>query len=149
MMGEELNGTEVTDSGLLGDRAYALVDRSDGTVASAKNPRKWPRLFDFRAALTDIPRSGTAMPPVRITLPDSAIASSEQPDIHAILSAVLKRPVPRMISRETWGSSARQPSTTRPTLASMRRSCGAARSTAAIPSTWSNPGRHTHGRSLL
>jgi uncharacterized protein len=93
MMGEELNGTEVTDNGLLGDRAYALVDRSDGRVASAKNPRKWPTLFDFRAALTDIPRSGAAMPPVRITLPDGDIVSSEQPDIHEILSAVLKRPV--------------------------------------------------------
>jgi uncharacterized protein YcbX len=49
MMGEELNATEVTDRGLLGDRAYALVDSSDGKVASAKNPRKWPNLFDFRA----------------------------------------------------------------------------------------------------
>ena len=30
MMGEELNATEVTERGLLGDRAYALVDSSDG-----------------------------------------------------------------------------------------------------------------------
>jgi uncharacterized protein YcbX len=50
MMGEELNATEVTKRGLLWDRAYALVDRSDGKEATAKNPRKWPRLFDFRAA---------------------------------------------------------------------------------------------------
>ena len=28
MMGEELNATEVTERGLLGDRAYALVDSS-------------------------------------------------------------------------------------------------------------------------
>src|SRR6266849_5674211 len=42
MMGEELNAAEVTKRGLLGDRAYALVDSSDGKVASAKNPRKWP-----------------------------------------------------------------------------------------------------------
>ena len=50
MMGEELNASEVTDRGLLGDRAYALVDPSNGKVASAKNPRKWPKLFDCRAA---------------------------------------------------------------------------------------------------
>src|ERR1700730_3983334 len=50
MMGEELNATEVTERGLLGDCAYALVDSSDGKVASAKNPRKWPRLFDLRAS---------------------------------------------------------------------------------------------------
>ena len=50
MMGEELNEAEVTERGLLGDRAYALIDSSDGKAATAKNPRKWPRLFDFRAS---------------------------------------------------------------------------------------------------
>src|SRR6476661_3017005 len=58
MMGEELNATDVTEYGLLGDRAYALVDSSDGKIASAKNPRKWPNLFDFRATLIDTPQSG-------------------------------------------------------------------------------------------
>jgi MOSC domain-containing protein len=46
MMGEELNATEIDEFGLLGDRAYAIVDSSDGKVASAKNPRKWPDLFN-------------------------------------------------------------------------------------------------------
>ena len=41
MMGEELNATYVTERGLLGDRAYALIDPSNGKIASAKNPRKW------------------------------------------------------------------------------------------------------------
>jgi len=36
MMGEELNAAEVTERGLLGDRAYALVDSSDGKVASVR-----------------------------------------------------------------------------------------------------------------
>jgi len=36
MMGEELNASEVTRSGLLADRTYALVDTSDGKVASAR-----------------------------------------------------------------------------------------------------------------
>ena len=93
MMGEELNAAEVTKSGLLGDRAYALVDSSDGKVASAKNPRKWPRLFDCRAALADVPRTGVKLPPVRITLPDGTIVNSEQSDLRQILSKVLKREV--------------------------------------------------------
>jgi uncharacterized protein YcbX len=93
MMGEELNTAEVTKGGLLGDRAYALVDTSDGKVASAKNPRKWPQLFDFRAALADAPRTGVKVPPVRITLPDGTIVNSERPDLHQILSKVLKREV--------------------------------------------------------
>ncbi len=93
MMGEELNAVEVTKGGLLGDRTYALVDSSDGKVASAKNPRKWPQLFEFRAALIDVPTTGLKAPPVRIELPDGAIVNSEQPDVHKILSKVLKREV--------------------------------------------------------
>jgi hypothetical protein len=69
MMGEELNAVEVSEVGLLGDRAYAIVDVSDGKIASAKNPRKWPDLFCFRAAFVDPPHSGDKIPPVRITLP--------------------------------------------------------------------------------
>jgi uncharacterized protein len=93
MMGEELNASEVTDRGLLGDRVYALLDSSDGKVASAKNPRKWPQLFDFRAALVDAPQSGAQLPPVRITLPDGSILSSTQTDVNRTLSEVLNREV--------------------------------------------------------
>src|SRR5438067_1168578 len=88
MMGEELNATEVTKGGVVGDRAYALVDSSDGKVASAKNPRKWPQLFEFRAALADAP--SVKAPPVRITLPDGAVVNSGQPDVRQTLSKALK-----------------------------------------------------------
>jgi uncharacterized protein YcbX len=91
MLGEELNSSEVTKRGLLGDRAYALVDSSDGRVATAKNPRKWPHLFDCRAALTDIP--GSKAPSLRITLPDGDIVESEQPDVNQKLSKMLNRDV--------------------------------------------------------
>src|SRR5712671_6644485 len=93
MMGEELNAAEVSDRGLLGDRAYALVDSSDGKVASAKNPRKWPHLFDCRAALADVPRAGVKAPPVRITFPDGNIVDSEQSGLNQIFSKVLNREV--------------------------------------------------------
>jgi hypothetical protein len=93
MMGEELNATEVTERGLLGDRAYALVDSADGKVVSAKNPRKWPQMFDCRATLSDVPRTGVQVPPVRITLPDGAIVDSDQPDIDRIFSNVVHREV--------------------------------------------------------
>lgn len=93
MMGEELNATEVTERGLLGDRAYALVDSSDGKVASAKNPRKWPNLFDFRAIFVEPPSISATAPSVRITLPDGTIAMSQQSDINQILSKALNRKV--------------------------------------------------------
>jgi uncharacterized protein len=91
MMGEELNAAEVTKDGLLGDRAYALVDSLDGKVASAKNPRKWPTLFDFRAVLADAPRPGVKVPPVRITLPEDTIVSSEQPDVRRTNTQTARR----------------------------------------------------------
>lgn len=93
MLGEELNATEVTKRGLLGDRAYALVDSADGKVASAKNPRKWPGLFDCRAAFADVPRTGAKAPPVRVTLPDGTVVNSGQCDLYQILSKGLKREV--------------------------------------------------------
>jgi uncharacterized protein YcbX len=89
MMGEELNATDVTHRGLLGDRAYALVDSSNEKVASAKNPRKWAKLFDFRAALADPPRIGEKISAVHVALPDGTIVTSEQTDINQILSNVL------------------------------------------------------------
>jgi uncharacterized protein YcbX len=90
MIGEELNASAVTERGLLGDRVYALVDASDGKVASAKNPRKWGKLFDFRANFIQ-PPAGEEMPPVRITLPDGTIVSSDQEEIDKILSNLLGR----------------------------------------------------------
>jgi len=93
MLGEELNAVEVTEHGLLGDRAYALVDSSDGKVASAKNPRKWPQLFDFRAAFVDTPRPAAKVPPVRVTLPDGTVVTSEQSDVNQVLSRALNREV--------------------------------------------------------
>jgi uncharacterized protein len=110
MMGEELNAAEITKRGLLGDRAYALVDATDGKVASAKNPKKWPTLFDFRAVRADVPRPGVKVPPVRIALPDGTNINSEQPDVHQILSEIVKRKVilstlpdqPTAIAEEYW-----------------------------------------------
>jgi uncharacterized protein YcbX len=93
MMGEELNASEVTDRGLLGDRALALVDIETGKVVSAKNPKKWSTMFDFRAAFTAPPESGTSLPSVRVTLPDGTTATSDDPRFAEFLAAALGRPV--------------------------------------------------------
>ena len=93
MMGEELNAAEVTKFGLLGDRAYAVVDVETGKVASAKNPKKWPNLFSFRAAYVEPPRVGEEIPPVRITLPDGTIVRSDNAEVNATLSQAMGRQV--------------------------------------------------------
>jgi uncharacterized protein len=93
MMGEELNSSYVTERGLLGDRVYALIDHQTGKVASAKNPRKWGRLFDFHAAFIDSLQVVEDIPPVRITLPDGSQIFSDHSDVDNTLSRVLGRVV--------------------------------------------------------
>ncbi len=93
MLGEELNSSYVTERGLIGDRVYALIDQKTGKVASAKNPRKWGQLFDFRSIFVDQPQVVENIPPVRITFPDGTQLFSDQNDIHHNLSKVLGREV--------------------------------------------------------
>jgi uncharacterized protein YcbX len=92
MQGEELNASEVTALGVLGDRAFALVDEESGQVVSAKNPKKWPDFFAFRAAYVAPPGSGS-LPAVWISLPTGKVVRSDQPDVDTELSAALSRPV--------------------------------------------------------
>ena len=93
MMGEELNAADLTELGVHGDRAYALLDTETDKVASAKNPRKWPNLFDHRASFVEPPHRNNPIPPVRITLPDGSMLTSDQPDLDGRLSAELGRKV--------------------------------------------------------
>ena len=93
MMGEELNASDVTDRGMLGDRSLALVDTETGKVVSAKNPKKWPAMFDFRAAFVDPPQLGQPLPPVRVTRPDGESVMSDDAGFAESMSAALGRPV--------------------------------------------------------
>ena len=94
MLGEELNSSYVTERGLVGDRAYALIDEETGRVASAKNPRKWEKLFDFRSVFMDPPQVAEDIPPIRITLPNGTQTFSDQDkDIDYTLSKALGRGV--------------------------------------------------------
>ena len=92
MMGEELNSSLVTERGVLGDRDFALIDRETGKVVSAKEPRKWARMFEFRSAYVE-PRGGNGLPPVRIMLPDGTIVTSDLPNLNEIVSRELGRKV--------------------------------------------------------
>jgi uncharacterized protein YcbX len=92
MMGEELNGANITLSGVLGDRAYALIDTQTNNVVSAKNPKKWPNFFSFRAAYT-APLEFNTTQPVWITLPDGKVLHSDQADLNQQLSDFLGSPV--------------------------------------------------------
>lgn len=93
MLGETLPECAVDDRGLLGDRAYALLDVEQGTVASAKDPRRWGRLLDFAATFAEEPVVGQDVPPVLLAFPDGTRHRSDEPHVDAALSAALGHPV--------------------------------------------------------
>lgn len=93
MAGEELDEALVTDGGFFGDRAYAVIDRTNGKVASAKHPKKWAGLIELAAAYLEAPRPQAPIPPVRITPPKGPDIVSGEGDPDAALSALLGRPV--------------------------------------------------------
>ncbi len=93
MRGERIEQGEFSDRGLVGDRAYALIDTETGKVASAKSVRLFPDLFGCRAAFVEPPRLNGELPSVRITLPDGGSVTSDSGDVDRVLSAFFKRDV--------------------------------------------------------
>jgi len=91
MAGEQLEQAEFIEQGLLGDRAYALIDDDTGKVVSAKSTRLYPDLLNCRAVFVEIPRSGHELPPVRIDLPNGKSVTSDADDVDRVLSSFFKR----------------------------------------------------------
>jgi uncharacterized protein len=102
MLGEPVERCRVDERGVLGDRAYALVDVETGTVASAKVPRLWGGLLGFAARCVDEPERDAA-PSVELTFPDGSVHHSGDADIDAALSAAIGRDV-RLIATPPEGA---------------------------------------------
>ena len=90
----------VRNYGLVGDRSYAILDNSDGKVATAKNPRKWSTLFTCKATCIEVVDSHEKVPPVRITLPDGTVVTSEQVNLNQTLSKAFNREVTLLVADE-------------------------------------------------
>ena len=54
MMGEELESAQVTERGISAIAATRSSTRETGKVVSAKNPRKWARMFECEAAYVEL-----------------------------------------------------------------------------------------------
>src|SRR5215510_3803544 len=93
MGGEQLDGVELTKRGVLGDRAYALIDKDTGKVVSAKSTRVFPGVLDCKAAFVEPPHRGSDLPPVQILLPNGTIVRSDSGEVDRVLSAYFKRNV--------------------------------------------------------
>ena len=90
MLGEDVDASDVTFTGLAGDRQLAVVSRATGKIASAKFPRLWRDLLTVSAAAADDPAADGA---VRITLPEGEIVWSSDAGVDTILSGLLDEPV--------------------------------------------------------
>jgi uncharacterized protein len=88
MLGEDVGASDVTFTGLTGDRRLAVLSRATGKIASAKFPRLWRDLLTLSAA-GDPAADGA----VRITLPDGHTVRSNDADIDTILSDLLAQAV--------------------------------------------------------
>lgn len=111
MQGEPVARAEIAERGVVGDRAWALVDEADGKVVSAKNPRKWKAMLGISASFADEPTPVAPTPPVIITLPDGTAVRSDVAgdDASGVLSRFLGRDVrltssvpPSPKFEETW-----------------------------------------------
>jgi len=93
MAGERLDQAELTAQGVVGDRAYALIDSVSGKVVSAKSLKLFPGILDCRASFVEPPWTGHALPPVRITLPNGDSVTSGSGEADRALSAYFGRDV--------------------------------------------------------
>jgi uncharacterized protein len=93
MKGERLQEAAITERGVLGDRAYALVDTDTGRVASAKSVKLFPDILNCEAKFVEPPERGGDMPPIQILLPDGTNLRSDAADVDRALSTYFKRNV--------------------------------------------------------
>jgi uncharacterized protein YcbX len=85
MLGEDLEAAVVVTGGVDRDRGLALIDPSSGRVATAKHPRLWRQLLQFRARVEE----GVVV----IDLPSGRTVRSDDLDVDPALSAAVGRPV--------------------------------------------------------
>jgi uncharacterized protein len=93
MQGEMLETATIAKKGLVGDRSFALIDKSSGRIISAKNPRKWGNVFKFSAKTLAAADDGNLLPKVSITFPDGETIFADDEDVNEILSEKIERSV--------------------------------------------------------
>jgi MOSC domain-containing protein len=89
MLGERLERLEIGERGVIGDRAWALRERDNGNIVSAK---KFVKMLDCRATYETPPIDGEAAPS-KIQLPDGRVLHAADADASAQLSTVLGREI--------------------------------------------------------
>lgn len=85
MLGEQLRRVLLTEKGVAGDRAYALVDDETGKVVSVKRPKRWGRMFELIAS--------TERDTVCVSFPEGPRLAIDAPQLPERLSHFFGRPI--------------------------------------------------------
>ena len=93
MAGESLTEATLMSAGLLGDRAYALIDVETGRVVSAKSVKRFPDVLSCQASFVEPPSMAKPLPEVCITLPGGEQVCSADEDCDALLTKHFGRAV--------------------------------------------------------
>lgn len=93
MGGETLSSAPLTSTGLLGDRAFGLIDVETGKVVSAKSVKLFPEILACQASYVATPVAGNVLPAVQISLPNGTSVRSDADDVDATLTAFFGRSV--------------------------------------------------------
>lgn len=109
MRGESCDMLRFDERGIVGDRAYAIVDAETNRIASAKNPRLWPNLLTYAARYMEAPGLSGHVARVEVRFPDGATLASDDDALEGKLAAAFGRPLtlssappPRGILEEYW-----------------------------------------------
>ena len=93
MQGERVEALTVQSSGVVGDRAHALIDVATGNVVSAKSAKLFPTVLQCRAEFVHAPVVDAPAPVARSFLPDGSVVDSDAGNANQRLSAWFKRDV--------------------------------------------------------
>lgn len=91
--GEKLDQLYIGKEGILGDRAYALIDKETGKVVSAKSVKLFPNLLNCSAVYLRNPQIDQEIPPVQITLADGTTVLSDAVEVDEVLSDFFRKEV--------------------------------------------------------
>ena len=86
MLGEALDEARVLRGGVVGDRAYALLDEESTKVVSVKRPKRWARMFELTATTDDHGR-------VEVAFPNGPSLGIDDPELPVRLSEFFGRQV--------------------------------------------------------
>lgn len=89
MAGEQLESCLIGARGIPGDRGWAIRDEASGEITNGKH---FPPLMQCAARYLESP-SNSFIPPVEMTFPDGRRLRSDQTDINAQLSELLRHEV--------------------------------------------------------